>query len=41
VRGFLSDRFLIQGEYRQYVVFMDTDDNEVVNQWLVGFTYFF
>lgn len=41
LRGFLSDRFLLQGEYRQYVVFMDTNDNEVVNQWLVGFTYFF
>ncbi len=41
LRGYLSDRFLLQAEYRQFVVFTDTNDNEVVNEWTVGFTHFF
>jgi len=40
-RGYLSDRFLLQAEYRQFVIFMDTNDNEVINEWTVGFTHFF
>jgi uncharacterized protein YgiM (DUF1202 family) len=40
-RGFLSDRFLLQAEYRSIVVFTDRDDNEENDEWLVGFTYFF
>ena len=40
-RGFLSDRFLLQAEYRGIVVFTDRDDNEENDEWLVGFTYFF
>ncbi len=41
LRGYLSDRFLLQAEYRQFVIFMDTNDNEVINEWTVGFTHFF
>lgn len=41
VRGYLSDRFLLQAEYRGFVVFTDRDDNEENDEWLVGFTYFF
>jgi hypothetical protein len=41
VRGFLTNRFLLQGEYRSYVVFTSRDDNEEIDQWIVGFTYFF
>jgi hypothetical protein len=41
VRGYLSDRFLVQAEYRGFVVFTDRDDNEENDEWLVGFTYFF
>jgi hypothetical protein len=41
VRGFLNNRFLLQAEYRQFVIFMDTNDNEVINEWTVGFTHFF
>ena len=33
--------FLLQAEYRQFVIFMDTNDNEVINEWTVGFTHFF
>jgi len=41
LRGYLSNRFLLQAEYRQYLIFMDTNDNEVINAWTVGFTHFF
>ncbi len=40
-RGYLTDRFLLQAEYRGFVVFTDRDDNEENDEWLVGFTYFF
>lgn len=41
VRGFLSDRFLLQTEYRGYVVFTNRDENEELDAWTLGFTYFF
>ncbi|MFO1408428.1 MAG: SH3 domain-containing protein [Steroidobacteraceae bacterium] len=41
LRGYLSDRFLIQAEYREYLIMLDTNDNEVTSQWTVGFTHFF
>ncbi|HEX7375246.1 MAG TPA: SH3 domain-containing protein [Steroidobacteraceae bacterium] len=40
-RGYLSDRFLLQAEYRGFVVFTNRDDNQENDEWLVGFTYFF
>ena len=41
LRGYLTDRFLMQAQYRQFLVFTDTNDNEVINEWTVGFTHFF
>jgi hypothetical protein len=41
VRGFLTNRFMLQAEYRSYVVFTDRDDNEELSEWTVAFTYFF
>ena len=41
VRGFLTNRFLLQGEYRKFVVLPSRDDNEEIDEWTVGFTYFF
>ncbi len=41
LRGYLTNRFLLQAEYRSYVVFTDRDDNEEIDQWTVAFTYFF
>jgi hypothetical protein len=41
VRGFLTDRFLMQGEYRKYQVFTSRDENEEIDAWTVAFTYFF
>jgi Bacterial SH3 domain len=40
-RGFLTHRFLLQAEYRSYVVFTSRDENEEIDAWTVGFTYFF
>jgi hypothetical protein len=31
----------MQAQYRQFLVFTDTNDNEVINEWTVGFTHFF
>jgi len=41
LRGYLTNRFLLQAEYRSYVVFTDRDDNEEIDEWTVAFTYFF
>ncbi len=41
VRGFLTNRFLLQAEYRSYVVFTSRDENEEIDAWTVAFTYFF
>jgi hypothetical protein len=41
LRGFLTDRFLLQTEYRKYQVFTSRDENEEIDAWTVAFTYFF
>jgi SH3-like domain-containing protein len=41
LRGYLTNRFLLQAEYRQFVVFTSRDDNEEIDQWTVSFVYFF
>ena len=41
LRGFLTNRFLLQAEYRSYVIFTSRDENEEIDEWTVGFTYFF
>ena len=41
LRGYLTNRFLLQAEYRSYVVFTSRDDNEEIDAWSVAFTYFF
>lgn len=41
LRGYLTNRFLLQAEYRGYVVFTSRDDNEEIEEWTVAFTYFF
>lgn len=41
VRGYLTDRFMLQAEWRQYVVFTSRDDNEEIDSWTVSFAYFF
>jgi SH3-like domain-containing protein len=41
LRGYLTNRFLLQAEYRGYVVFTSRNENEEIEEWTVGFTYFF
>ena len=41
LRGYLTNRFLLQAEYRKFVVLTSRDDNEEIDEWTVGFTYFF
>jgi hypothetical protein len=41
LRGYLTDRFMLQAEYREFVVFTSRDDNEEIDEWTVSFVYFF
>ena len=42
VRIYVTHRFMMQTEFRQYIVFTDDDDdNEELDQWQVGFSFFF
>jgi uncharacterized protein YgiM (DUF1202 family) len=40
-RTYLTDRFLMQAEYRRFVVFSSGDDDEEKDEWIAGLTYFF
>jgi len=40
-RAYVTRRFLFRGEYKSYVVFTSRDDNEEVEEWKVGFAFFF
>jgi hypothetical protein len=41
LRGYLTNRFLLQAEFRQFVVFTSRDDNEEIAEWTASFVYFF
>ena len=41
VRIYATQRFLLRAEYKSYVVFTSRDDNEEVEEWKVGFAFFF
>ena len=40
-RVYVTRRFLFRAEYKSYVVFTSRDDNEEVEEWKVGFAFFF
>ena len=40
-RIYITRRFLARAEFKSYVVFTSRDDNEEVEEWKVGFAYFF
>ena len=40
-RLYLARRFLFRAEYRTHVVFTSRNDNEEVEEWKVGFAFFF
>jgi uncharacterized protein YgiM (DUF1202 family) len=41
VRVYATRRFILRAEYKSYVVFTSRDDNEEVEEWKVGFAFFF
>ena len=41
VRFYATRRFLLRAEYKSYVVFTSRDDNEEVDEWKLGFAFFF
>jgi hypothetical protein len=41
IRVYVSRRFLFRAEYKSYVVFTSRNDNEEVEEWKVGFAFFF
>ena len=40
-RVYASRRFLLRAEYKSYVVFTSRNENEEVEEWKVGFAFFF
>ena len=40
-RIYAARRFLLRAEYKSYVVFTSRDENEEVEEWKVGFAFFF
>ena len=41
LRVYATRRFVLRAEYKSYVVFTSRDDNEEVEEWKVGFAFFF
>ncbi len=41
VRFYASRRFILRAEFKSYVVFTSRDDNEEIEEWKVGFAFFF
>jgi hypothetical protein len=41
VRAYVARRFMLRGEYKEYVIFTDRDDNEEDIEWKIGFAFFF
>ena len=40
-RFYATRRFVLRAEFKSYVVFTSRDDNEEVEEWKVGFAFFF
>lgn len=40
-RFYLTRRFFLRGEYRHHTVFTKSDQNEVKQEWKVGFAFFY
>jgi hypothetical protein len=41
VRAYLTRRFVLRAEYKSYVVLTSRDENEEIEEWKVGFGFFF
>ena len=40
-RAYVTRRFVLRAEYKSYVVLTSRDENEEVEEWKVGFGFFF
>lgn len=40
-RAWITRQFLVRVEYRGYVTFTSRDDNEEIDEWKVGFSFYF
>ena len=40
-RFYLTRRFFLRGDFRKYVVFTRTNENEVNEEWRLGFGFFY
>ncbi len=41
VRAYVARRFIFRAQYKNYVIFQSSDDNQEVNEWNAGFAVFF
>jgi hypothetical protein len=41
LRIYLTRRFIVRADYKDYVVMLDADRNEEFQQWMAGFSFFF
>ena len=41
VRMYLTRRFIFRAEYRNNVIFQDKNDNQEIDEWKAGFSFFF
>ncbi len=41
VRAWITKRFVLRAEYRNYVVFTSRDENQEIDEWKAGFTFLF
>ncbi|MDX1404851.1 MAG: SH3 domain-containing protein [Woeseiaceae bacterium] len=41
LRMYATRRFILRAEFKSYVVFTSRDDNEEVEEWKIGFAFFF
>lgn len=41
VRAWLTRRFIFRAEYKSYVAFTSRDDNEEIEEWKLGFGFYF
>ena len=40
-RVYLARRFVLRAQYKHYVIFQSTDDNQEIDEWKVGLSFFF
>jgi len=41
LRVYLARRFIFRAQYKNYVIFQSSDDNQEINEWKAGFAVFF